>query len=175
MTNESKLIIDNYEPYFHGIRVIHSYVYNELLNTPFVKKETEMVILQCNYQEYVSYGHDANYIWFRLCFNNEETRDFALGINKLRFVNEERVINKLIDKLKEGWKNVCNTSVIYISKIEDVSSLKKEPYEMILSVHYWFDKMLIDDGINDTQYMKIVYTGESLSNNLEKIQEAEKE
>jgi hypothetical protein len=43
---------------------------------------------------------------------------------------------------------------------------------MILSVHYWFDKMLIDDGINDTQYMKIVYTGESINSNLNKIQKA---
>jgi hypothetical protein len=122
MADESKIIIDNYEPYFHGIREIHNDVYKELLSIPFVRKETEMFILQCNYQEYVSYGHDANYIWFRMCFNDDETKDFALGINKLRLANEEEVIKKIIEKIKEGWRNTCNSSVQCISKIDDVSS-----------------------------------------------------
>ena len=40
---------------------------------------------------------------------------------------------------------------------------------MILSVHYWFDMSLIDDGINDSQYLKIVYFGNTFNNILDKI------
>lgn len=50
-----------------------------------------------------------------------------------------------------------------LNTITNVAALKKDDYEMIVSVHFWFDKSVIDDGIEDTQYMKIVYTGTSIA------------
>ncbi len=50
-----------------------------------------------------------------------------------------------------------------LNSITNVAALKKDDYEMIVSVHFRFDKSVIDDGIEDTQYMKIVYTGTSIA------------
>ena len=49
-----------------------------------------------------------------------------------------------------------------LNTITNVAALKKDDYEMIVSVHFWFDKSVIDDGIEDTQYMKIVYTASTI-------------
>ena len=56
-----------------------------------------------------------------------------------------------------------------MGEIANVAALKKSDDEMILSVHLWFDKSLADDAIEDTQYMKIIYTGNSVNDKIEKF------
>ncbi len=158
---EYSKIIKNYEPYFDDFRMLHKDVFDTLLKMPFVKKETQMFILQCNYKEYVDEDHDGNYFWFRLCFDDDE-KDFALGINKQRFLNHEAEIENVIDAIKICWEKFCNAKVVLKNQIPNVTALQKPDSEMILSVHFWFDKALNDDGIEDTQYMKIIYTGKSI-------------
>ena len=134
------------------------------MSMPFVKKETQMFILQCNFKEYVDEDHDKNYSWFRFCFDDDEEKTFALGVNKLRFSGREAEIEKVIEAIKRCWEKFCNTRVVFKNLIDNVAVLDKPNFEMILSVHFWFDKALSDDGIEDTQYMKIIYTGKSINN-----------
>ena len=156
-------MIANYEPYFNKIRKFHQEVYDELLGESFVEKETQMFVLQCNYKEYVENDHDGNYSWYRLCLDNDVEKDFAVGFNIPRFKNHEREIETIISKIKEIWKQNCGAQVDLLNTITNVAALKKNDYEMIVSVHFWFDKSVVDDGIEDTQYMKIVYTGMSIA------------
>ena len=155
-------MIDNYEPYFNKIQKLHQGVYEELLGKSFVIKETQMFVLQCNFKEYVENDHDGNYSWYRLCLDNDVEKDFAVGFNILRFRNHETEIETIISKIKETWKQSCGAHVDLSNTITNVAALKKDDYEMIVSVHFWFDRSVIDDGIDDTQYMKIVYTGTSI-------------
>ena len=155
--------IGNYEPYFDDFRTIHKNVFDTLLKMPFVKKETQMFTLQCNYKEYVDEDHDGNYSWFCFCFDNDEEKTFALGINKQRFFGHEAEIEKVIEAIKSCWEKFCNAKVVFKNQIANVAALQKPDYEMILSVHFWFDKALNDDEIEDTQYMKIIYTGKSIN------------
>ncbi len=159
----SQKIINNYEPYFDSFRAIHKNVFDALLKMPFVKKETQMFILQCNYKEYNDEDHDGNYSWFCFCFDDDGEKTFALGINKQRFLGHEAEIENVIEAIKSCWKKFCNASVVFKNQIENVAALDKTNNEMILSVHFWFDKALNDDGIEDTQYMKIIYTGKSIN------------
>ena len=117
-----------------------------------------MFVLQCNFKEYVENDHDGNYNWYRLCVDNDVEKDFAVGFNIQRFKNHEAEITSIISKIKEIWKQSCGVQVDLLNSITNVAALKKDDYEMIVSVHFWFDKSVIDDGIEDTQYMKIVYT-----------------
>ena len=121
-----------------------------------------MFVLQCNFKEYVENDHDGNYSWYRLCVDNDGEKDFAVGFNIQRFKNHEAEITSIISKIKEIWKQSCGAQVALLNTITNVAALKKDDYEMIVSVHFWFDKSVIDDGIEDTQYMKIVYTASSI-------------
>ena len=159
----------NYEPYFDLFRDLHKEVFDSLLEIPFVKKETQMFILQCNYKEYIDEDHDSGYSWFHFCFADHDDKDFAVGINKQRFVNHEAEIELLLNALKRAWEKSCNAKVCFMGEIANVAALKKSDDEMILSVHFWFDKSLADDAIEDTQYMKIIYTGNSVNDKIEKF------
>ena len=75
---------------------------------------------------------------------------FTLGFYIQRFKNYETEIETIISKIKEIWKQSCGAQVDLLNSITNVP------------VHFWFDKSVIDDGIEDTQYMKIVYTGSSI-------------
>lgn len=161
-------MIDNFEPYFEKIAAFHNPLYEMLLNMDFVKKETKQFCLQCNYTEYVEEDHDKEYEWFRFYFDDDQKKDFALGINKLRFQGREDKMNQIKEKVENLWKNT-GAKLTYAGIISDVSAMKKGPWEMIMSVHYWFDMALIDDGINDSQYLKIVYTGTSMDGKVEKL------
>ncbi len=155
-------MIDNYEPYFNKIKKLHQGVYEELLGKSFIVKETQMFVLQCNFKEYVENDHDGNYSWYRLCLENDSEKDFAVGFNIQRFKNHETEIETIISEIKEIWKQSCGVQVALLNTITNVAALKKDDYEMIVSVHFWFDKSVIDDGIEDTQYMKIVYTASTI-------------
>ena len=155
-------MITNYDPYFSKIKKIHQGVFEELLGKSFVVKETQMFVLQCNFKEYVENDHDGNYSWYRLCLDNNVKKDFAVGFNIQRFKNHEPEIDTIISKIKEIWKQNCSVQVDLLNTITNVAALKKDDYKMIVSVHFWFDKSVIDDGIEDTQYMKIVYTASTI-------------
>lgn len=155
----------NFEPLFSDISRIHNELYDLLKKTDFVKKETNQFCLQCNYKEYVEEDHDQDYEWTHFCFG-EEKNDFALGINKIRFAGKENEMEQIKKTVQNIWEKNAGTSVKKLGIIKDVASLNKNDYEMVVSVHYWFDMALIDDGINDSQYLKIVYFGSSLKDKL---------
>lgn len=155
-------VITDFEPFFDSIGKLHNELYETLLKMEFVKKETSQFCLQCNYTEYVEEDHDKEYEWTHFCFDDDVNKDFALGINRLRFAGKEKEIKQIKEIVQKIWTSRGN-KVTDLGVIKDVSAMKKEAYEMILSVHYWFDMSLIDDGINDSQYLKIVYTGSSMN------------
>ena len=171
LINDESVCIDNYEPYFEGIRGLHNDVYKALIEMDFVNKETGMHILQCNYKEYIGYGHDVNYKWFHMVIDNDKRKDFVIGFNIKRFKNREIEIDKIINIIKKTWLQKCSVHIDYLGNIPNVEYLHKDNYEMILSVHFWIDNKEFNDGINDTQYMKIVYTGKSINNEIRKIKE----
>lgn len=155
----------NFEPFFSDISRIHNELYDSLKKMEHVKKETNQFCLQCNYKEYVEEDHDQDYEWTHFCFGDEKS-DFALGINKLRFAGKENQMEQIKKTVQNIWEKNAGTSVTKLGIIKDVASLNKNDYEMVVSVHYWFDMALIDDDINDSQYLKIVYFGSSLKDKL---------
>lgn len=155
----------NFEPFFNDIGRIHNELFDLLKKMDFVKKETNQFCLQCNYKEYVEEDHDQEYEWTHFCFDDEK-KDFALGINKLRFTGKEDKMEQIKQTVQNIWNKNTATSVKNLGIIKNVASLNKSDYEMVVSVHYWFDMALIDDDINDSQYLKIVYFGSSIKDKL---------
>ncbi len=101
-------MIDNFEPYFEKIAGIHNELFTVLKNMPFVKKETQMFCLQCNYTEYVNEDHDKGYAWFKFCFDNDSSKVFALGINVLRFENKNA-------EMELAWKELSDNQNVTLS------------------------------------------------------------
>lgn len=161
-------MIDNFEPYFEKIAAIHDELFTVLKKMPFVKKETQMFCLQCNYTEYVNEDHDKGYAWYKFCFDNDSSKVFALGINVRRFENKNAEMELIKKTVQNLWPKNCKCTVELCGEIDDVAALKREPYDMVVSVHYWFNDSLIDDGINDSQYLKIVYIGNGIEDKLTK-------
>ncbi len=155
--------------YFNGIGLIHNNILHVLKKMDYVNTETEMHILQCNYREYLDYGHDKNYEWIRFYFKDNKTKDFAVGFNRINFKNNENDMELIVFAILKTWNEISGSQVKIDKKIDSLEELEKSDDEMILSVHFWFDKKYSKKNIEDTQYCKIVYTYSSLSDYLEKI------
>jgi len=48
-----------------------------------------MLLLQCNFAEYVAEDHDKDYLWKQFCFGGDTKKSFAIGINRLRLFSQE--------------------------------------------------------------------------------------
>jgi len=93
-------------------------------------------------------------------------------IKKMPDVNQQTVMLLMqcnFAEIVSSWERTGFQKPVFVTDIQDVSDLAMPDWEMILSVHFYFDKTHSDDGIPDTQYFKIVYTHSSLVNNLDKI------
>lgn len=154
---------------YPGMEVIHRNLQKFVMATPGVKKETEMYFCQLNYEEYVSGHHDLDYAWRKFCFRNDENLSFALGVNKRRQFSDEAVIASLTSIVQSSWETAVEDTPTLLGKIEEVKDLGKENYEMILGMGFYLDPQFSDDEIEDTQYLKIVYTHSALKQNLERI------
>jgi len=158
---------DVFGPYFPGIKAIHNKILNRIKEIPGVQAETEMHTLQCNFREYILEDHDKNYKWKEAHFDNDKNRTLAIGINRSRILSNIENENALIKEIQNIWKKHGKLTIL--REITEVAELKKDDWEMILSVHFWFDKKYRTDNIDDTQYCKIVYTKFSLNEYLERI------
>ena len=76
---------------------------------------------------------------------------------------------QLLAEVIEAWSAAGFDPPELEDDIPNVSALTKPDWEMILSVHFYYDKNSNDDDLEDTQYCKVVYTYSSLENNLAKI------
>jgi len=160
---------DIFGPYFPGMKKIHNRILEFMKEHNGVKKETVMFPLQCTYGEYVGEDHDGNYEWKRLFFDGDINRCFAVGVNKQRIFSLEENKLLLISEIMNAWTNAGFSRPEIEGDILSASALSKPEWEMVLSIHFYYDKRYNDDEINDTQYCKIVYTHSSLAHNLEKI------
>lgn len=166
-TNEDRP--DIFGPYFSGMENIHKEILDFIKKSPRVKQETIMVLLQCNYAEYVGEHHDNNYQWKELCFEGDPARTFAVGINTRRLFAEKDNQEQLISTIASAWTRWGFDRPVVVADIKGVAELKKDPWEMILSVHFYLAEEYKDDSISDTQYFKIVYTRTSLSGYMDRI------
>jgi len=154
---------------FAGMKNIHNTLFEYVKQTPDVNQKTIMLLLQCNFAEYVAEDHDKDYQWKQFCFEGDTKQSFAIGISRLRLFSQEYKGNSLITEIVNSWERAGFQKPVFVTDIQSVSELAMPDWEMILSVHFYFDKTQSDDGIPDTQYFKIVYTHSSLVKNLEKI------
>lgn len=162
---------DVFGPFFPGMKNIHNGILEYIKKIPDVNQKTIMLLLQCNFAEYVIEDHDRNYEWKQFYFNGDRNQSFAIGFNRQRLFSQEDRRKSLITEIVDSWKKAGFQKPLYVSDIQDVRDLEKPDWEMILSVHFYFDSVYNGDNIPDTQYFKIVYTHSSLMNNLEKIKQ----
>jgi hypothetical protein len=68
-----------------------------------------------------------------------------------------------------AWDNFTAVKPIMKNEIQEIKDLRKEKSEMLLGLGFYLDPKYSDDEIEDTQYLKIIYTYTGLYADLEKI------